>query len=609
MPVAVLLICLVYLAMQLRPQSMDSPYDVASFAAIPATADGRVKPLDTIARNAMVIISGKQFYDHENETYPAIQWLLDLWGQPEKAATYNIFRIDHPEVFGLIDIEPEGRKRFNYAELREDRAALEREALRAFEIEEADRSAYEAAVLKLFSNMRLYERLMLLERPHLVPPMTEDAEWQPFIIALAHEQQFGATNEAADELKKVLRSYIMQSPGDFNVAVNDYESLTTDLMPNEVRRSRIEVFFNHVEPFYHGTALYVLGFMLSALAFLLQGFGGRGWAKAFVWSALLVLLLTFVLHTAGLGTRMYLQRRPPVTNLYSAAVFIGWVAVLAALGIEWLFRNGLGSLIASVIGCLTLIIAHNLAGDGDTMQMMQAVLDTNFWLSTHVITITIGYSAMFLAGFIGIVMVFIAVITGVTRLARDMSKAGPADDDAKYPNDDWLIEFDAQFDRKLLQTLGKMIYGTIAFALLFSFIGTVLGGIWADQSWGRFWGWDPKENGAVLIVLMTALALHARWGGMIRERGMALLAIAGNIVTAWSWFGTNMLGVGLHAYGFIDSAVFWLLLFWASQIVLIGIGLLPLPFWSVASRPRSTRPDPDTIPPSHDSTAPNVLSA
>ena len=106
-----------------------------------------------------------------------------------------------------------------------------------------------------------------------------------------------------------------------------------------------------------------------------------------------------------------------------------------------------------------------------------------------------------------------------------------------------------------------MVYGIVCFATLFSFVGTVLGGIWADQSWGRFWGWDPKENGALLIVLWNAIILHARWGGLVRERGLMNLAIFGNIVTAFSWFGVNMLGIGLHSYGFMDAAFKWLMLF------------------------------------------------
>jgi hypothetical protein len=129
------------------------------------------------------------------------------------------------------------------------------------------------------------------------------------------------------------------------------------------------------------------------------------------------------------------------------------------------------------------------------------------------------------------------------------------------------------------KTLARMIYGVVCFAMLFSFVGTILGGIWADQSWGRFWGWDPKENGAVLIVLWNAIILHARWGGIVRDRGLACLAIFGNVVTSWSWFGTNMLGVGLHSYGFMDSAVFWLGLFIATQLGLIAAGNLPTKLW------------------------------
>jgi hypothetical protein len=116
----------------------------------------------------------------------------------------------------------------------------------------------------------------------------------------------------------------------------------------------------------------------------------------------------------------------------------------------------------------------------------------------------------------------------------------------------------------------------------------VLGGIWADQSWGRFWGWDPKENGAILIVLWNALILHARWGGMVRTRGIMVLAVFGNIITAWSWFGTNMLGVGLHSYGFMNAAFFWLAAFKMSQLGVILTGLLPLPLWkSFATYPTS----------------------
>jgi ABC-type transport system involved in cytochrome c biogenesis permease subunit len=171
---------------------------------------------------------------------------------------------------------------------------------------------------------------------------------------------------------------------------------------------------------------------------------------------------------------------------------------------------------------------------------MQAVLDSNFWLSTHVITITLGYGGTFLAGMIATCYV----------VMNSLKKAS----------------------QKLNLELYKMVYAIICFSLFFSFIGTVLGGIWADQSWGRFWGWDPKENGALLIVIFNAMILHARLAGMIHIRGLMLWSIFGNIVTAFSWFGVNMLGVGLHSYGFMNEAFQWLMLYNASQLLLIVLG-------------------------------------
>jgi ABC-type transport system involved in cytochrome c biogenesis permease subunit len=182
---------------------------------------------------------------------------------------------------------------------------------------------------------------------------------------------------------------------------------------------------------------------------------------------------------------------------------------------------------------------------GDSMAMLRAVLDTNIWLATHVVIITLGYTATLLAGTLACVY----VLGGTFTRALD----------------------DADTRRSLI----RMTYGVVCFAMLFSFVGTVLGGIWADQSWGRFWGWDPKENGAVLIVLWNAIALHARWGGVVRERGFMNLVIFGNAVTSWSWFGTNMLGVGLHSYGFMESALYWLCAFIACQLLVIAIGCLP----------------------------------
>ena len=282
-------------------------------------------------------------------------------------------------------------------------------------------------------------------------------------------------------------------------------------------------------------------------------------------SAYFLLLLAAVVQTSGLIFRMYLEGRPPVTNLYSSAVFVGWGGVFLGIILERIWKDGIGGVTAAVIGVATLFIAHSLSLSGDTMEMLRAVLDTNFWLATHVVMITLGYSAMFVAGFLGILFVVRGLMT--SSLSQETARA-----------------------------LNRMVYGVICFATLFSFVGTILGGIWADQSWGRFWGWDPKENGALLIVIWCAVILHARWGGLIKARGLMATAIFGNIITSFSWFGVNMLGVGLHSYGFMDEAFLWLAGFCGSQLVFICLALIPLKYWQSFRESGRSKPPTSGVP-------------
>jgi ABC-type transport system involved in cytochrome c biogenesis permease subunit len=287
--------------------------------------------------------------------------------------------------------------------------------------------------------------------------------------------------------------------------------------------------------------------------------------------------------------------------------------------IERFTRMGFGNLLGSVLGVAGLLWAWNIAlGTEDTFAVLVAVLDTNFWLSTHVICVSLGYSATFAAGTLGAVyilnpvlrpIVFVVGFPAVGRyldgllesgymmtgcglalgagtwlyaVYREFQRASQGDVQHAGSADVWSV-----MGRQLTllsdshrQELPRLIYGTVCFGLLFSFVGTVLGGLWADDSWGRFWGWDPKENGALMIVLWNAVVLHARWGGLVRQRGMAALAVLGNAVTVWSWEGVNQLGVGLHAYGLSDASKFRMIVaFWLAQFVIAGFALIPLRYW------------------------------
>ncbi len=367
------------------------------------------------------------------------------------------------------------------------------------------------------------------------------------------------TLAALETLEKLANAFRARDAATFNSQLAGYQQQLAGnpAVAADLQKASREAFFNRLAPFYNTMPLYVIAFLLGCFYW----FNFSEWARK---TSFWLIAVAFVVHTVGLIFRMWLEGRPPVTNLYSSAIFIGWGSVGLGLLLERFWKNAIGLVVGSALGFVTLIVAHNLALGGDTLQMLQAVLDTNFWLATHVVIVTLGYASTYVAGFLAIIYIVRGAFTmGLTEAVG--------------------------------KSLARMVYGIVCFATLFSFVGTVLGGIWADQSWGRFWGWDPKENGALIIVLWNALILHARWGGLVRERGLMNLAIVGNIVTSWSWFGTNMLGIGLHSYGFTSGAFMWLGIFIISQLVLVGLGLLPETMWR-SSIPRSTAKEPKLKP-------------
>ena len=414
----------------------------------------------------------------------------------------------------------------------------------AVKAREAGQKFDQDAFNTLLGFMGNYNTVASFALPLTIPPadlsLPRD-DWQNIGTNLMQTARTGELNPAVKFYAAMVTAYRADQPANFNQAVAGYRFWLVGRFTPQLRKADREFFFSTMEPFYKAMVIYVLALVLA----LFSWFNLSDWLRR---SAFYLVMLAWVIHTFGLVFRMYLEGRPPVTNLYSSAIFIGWGAVILGMVLEKIYRDGIGCVVAGSAGFVTLIIAHNLAFSGDTMEMMRAVLDTNFWLATHVVAVTLGYASTFVAGFLAIIYILRGVFT--TTLSAETAKS-----------------------------LARMVYGIVCFATLFSFVGTVLGGIWADQSWGRFWGWDPKENGALLIVLWNATILHARWGGLVRERGLMNLAVIGNIVTSFSWFGVNMLGIGLHSYGFIDAAFKWLMLFIGSQVAIILLGLLPQKLW------------------------------
>ena len=528
----------------LRPVP-SSDLDTSGFARIPVSSGGRIKPMDTAARSMLMIAGGKQSVQVESSEVSAVRFLVDLIANPERIRNTPLVRVDHPDVLALLEKEPTQSGRLPLGDIEPHWQHIAQKANHALAIEPKERDGFQRAIIELHDRVNRVLEYAHMRQPYAIPPLSPEGHWRPFHEAFLDEQGSAAPHPSVAYLTTSMNAANQGDEEGFATSVASYTELLEESMPSVMREMRLEVWFNRASLFTGTTAVYILAFLCVCASFIARaGTKHSMIAERFRACSWALLVVGVLVHTLAIGLRIYLQDRPPVTNLYSSAIFVGWASALAGIFIERLFRLGIAVLGASTIGAATLIIAHNLGNDGDTMQMMQAVLDSNFWLATHVIAITLGYSATFLAG--AIAMIYL--------IARLVSRS-----------------ITAERERSMI----RMVYGVACFALLLSFVGTVLGGIWADQSWGRFWGWDPKENGAALVVLINAIILHARWGGMIRAKGIAALAVAGNIVTAWSWFGTNMLGVGLHAYGFMDSASMWLMVFVASQLFLMCTALIP----------------------------------
>ena len=598
-PLAALLVALAPAAVHAQGPA---PVDLEALASVLVQHEGRVKPLDSFARHYALMVAQRKSV----QGMPALAWLAELVTRPAAGGQRPLFKIRTPEVLTTLGLtaDPSGfysldgvvggiRAQLStmqalYQKDRKQRTPAEDQLAglfesaqqildvqaslsalhRAFLIDDADL----AAALGVAPGTRVSYRALATQRQALakmleataqdpesprhkrlrdlamqfaaldqdsraslfaiIPPTDdpEDRRWhtpwevvanggQPWQDALVVELEHAlAAIDAGD-----------QAAFDRHVALFQASVRThvrSDVMSESV--ASLEVTYNRADPFKWSVIFYVV-------AFLFLAFGWVGWRNRLRQVALGALVVGVAMHTAGVVMRIIIMERPPVSNLYESVVFVGLIGAASGLWLEWGRRNGLGILAGAVTGAALHFLGFSYASEGDTMGMLVAVLDSNFWLATHVLTITIGYGAVVIASVVGHVYLIQRFFFGADQA-------------------------------KLHATLRNGV-GLALVALFFSILGTILGGIWADQSWGRFWGWDPKENGALLICLWLLVLLHGRLSNILRDLGFAVGLVLANITVALAWFGVNLLSVGLHSYGFASGVAIGLLAFCVFEVV------------------------------------------
>jgi hypothetical protein len=444
------------------------------FGRLPVLLNGRIQPLDTIARNSLLQLRAKQTVPLPGGgKMTAIQWLTELLLLPAKADERKVFRLDHPELAVLLKL-PDDEKHFSFNQIRPGLEELDKQAERINHVESQMRTPFEKQVLRLHSALTLYHRLknslQAEDTTNLVQEIQQFQKAIPDGVAAyrARENNQPFDQETFNQFIKQLSRYDMMAnvaypllipldqagggrtefksmgqvlldlprggtlppavnyyatmavayrqnqPLDFNQALVAYGQWLQSSFGKDLKKVNLESFYNSFQPFYKALVIYLLAMCLG-FVFWFKG------SETMRRSGYFLLVLALVVHSLGIALRMMIEGRPPVTNLYSSAVFIGWGAVLLGIVLERIFRDGIGIVVAGTIGFGTQIVAHHLSMGGDTMEPLRAVLDTNFWLATHVVTITLGYSANFVAGFLAIVYILRGVLT--RSLTADMAQS------------------------------------------------------------------------------------------------------------------------------------------------------------------------------------------
>ncbi|MEM6672656.1 MAG: cytochrome c biogenesis protein CcsA [Planctomycetota bacterium] len=603
--------------------------------------------LNTNGKRKWDLVEGTGLPTAPEELTPT-EWYLDAMLFPEQARTYEIFLVDDNAVLEELGLRFEGRKRrdrYSYDQLEPARDTMEAAAQRINSKDRNARTRVETQLLELRNNIMEFEivqstfstlQASIGDEPserllQLFPegangksfPMTFVLErWGTMVdwgqeARLADEQD--AFIEEVREVESALSAAIRRAPfslafvppedggedqwrsaGDVaNLAITQEAAavgeselrlihsfsrvwdgsgsvdavapllLEASKVAEETAGARgqfekipLEISYYDGKFFLRALIFFLLGFVVTAFSWMVPS---KQWPTYVTFGATTIGGLLVV---TGVTIRCLLLERPPVATLYETILFITSIAVVVCLVAELLTKERVALAIATVLGAGGMFLAMNYeaveaATAGDTMGGLVAVLNTNFWLATHVTTVTMGYSA-------GLLAAALAHVWLVTRLFRAVKNSGP---ELSRERSEWFRRF------------GRLIYGVLCFGLLFSVVGTILGGVWANDSWGRFWGWDPKENGALMIVLYELVILHARMGGYIRDFGVAVLSVLGGAIVAFSWWHVNQLGVGLHSYGFTSGVLESL---WTYYYLVLGFIALSLVGWFLYLRPRRT---------------------
>jgi len=507
---------------------------------LPVQDAGRVKPYDTFAREVLEIIYGKSTYKTETgENAPAHLVVMTWMLSPESWLKRPLFEVNHLDVKTKLGLASD-QKYFTSLQL------FDSDKFQNLMQELADKRASREKMTPYFQalqrlqNQMIYFRELTAGRLLKVMPNPNSDTWLS-ISEVPEEQQklfISVSQSIATYLGALTdQSQVEQAARNLDEAVLRFEASIRDISGDAYaasRKTRAEVFYYDIHPFRWAYILYFLAAITLLFIWIRNLSSGMTVVWMFTW-------VGFIIHTAGFLFRVYLAERAPVTNMYETVVWMSWGSVLFAMILEKIYKFKSLLLAGVLVGFVSMVIADSAPAILDPgIQPLEAVLRSNYWLIVHVMTITISYAAFALAFGLG-----------------DMGLVYYVIDSEKYKDQ--------------IQKITTGVYRAMQIGVAFLAPGIILGGIWADYSWGRFWGWDPKETWALIALLGYIIILHARIVNWIQNFGMLVSGVLTFNLVIMAWYGVNyILGAGLHSYGFGAGGVEYVSIFVLLHILLVG---------------------------------------
>lgn len=518
--------CLALLLIAL-PLSQFQPSALSPLETMVVQQGGRKKPLDTVAKETVAKIHGSTTYRHDGIAEDSMTTFMSLWLNNRNWNEEPFVLFSYRPLKEAVGLNPD-QKHFSFQTLMTN-SALGDVVRTAHQktLEEQDLTRDEREALSLEDRLTLMLASVDDNTISIVPhPTDAKGKW----LGITEDQTFYADSAIAPlvasfaAMKQLFLSGSDHLPMLAPLAAELKSGLSTlspEVYPAEGAMDQ-EVFFNHFHPFAKAWMLYGLAFVVMLLTV---------WIKPIelYWSAMGLFVGGVAVQSYGFWLRMQIAGRPPVTNMYESVIWVGFGIAAIALTFELIYKAKYYLLAAAPLAVMCLILADSLPAVLDpSISPLVPVLRDNFWLSIHVPTIALSYASFALALGIGHVALGSYLFTPQAK--------------------------------SRIQLLSQLNYRVLQVGVLLLTAGIILGGIWAHFSWGRFWGWDPKETWALIALLCYLVPLHGRLVGWIGNFGISVASVAAFNAVLMAWYGVNfVLGTGLHSYGFGTGGSEWMI--------------------------------------------------